>query len=142
MSERVVRENVTAEQNLGPPPFEPAVGLALRVTIDNQCGDVLTYRSATMEHGSLSITTERFDVGMKAQAFEARSTPGSGLGPEGRVVYAVGSGAAALQLDFSLASFDKSFTAGMTGDGASEYVLTVADAEPLLEPTITIARAR
>lgn len=146
--EALVRAVLADPGTLGKRPNHPGVYNYVLPTIDNQSGSILTYSSSNLPHGTISITTQRYEVGDKAQAFEADSTGGSGLGVEGSAVYTVGSGAPLLTLTFWLnGNAEHSFTAGLTGGNAYLYSVSYTGTDPhvdsytYLEPTVTITRA-
>lgn len=144
----LVRAAMEGPSNLLGRPNEPGVYNYVLPTIENKCEEILTYGSANMEHGSITITTSRYDVGKTAQAFDARSLGGSIVGVGGRVVYVVGSGSPSMNIDFFLNGVgEHSFTVGLTGGNAYLYKVTVTNTDPTLdsytylEPNIKIERA-
>lgn len=146
--EELVRAAMETPSDLLDRPKEAGVYNYVLPTIVNSCGEILTYGSASMDHGSITITTSRYDVGKTAQAFDARSLGGSIMGVGGRVVYTVGSGSPLVNIDFFLNGIGEySFTVGLTGGNAYLFKADVTGTKPTLdsytylEPRITIERA-
>lgn len=115
-------------------------------TVVNDSGVVLTYSSGDLDHGTFTVTTQQFTPDQEAQAFDARSMGGSGLGVGGRIVYTVGIGSPTLTFDFFLNGVgEHSFNVGLSGGGASSYSITTTGTDPTLdcytylEPTVTVA---
>ncbi|HYI59480.1 MAG TPA: hypothetical protein VEX66_15025 [Microlunatus sp.] len=116
-------------------------------TIDNQSKGVLDFSTTDPTNGTIAITTNRYEVGTKAEAFQAKSTKLSGVGVGGTCTYTLAGAQTTLVITYFLNTiFTHTFTVGLQGINASRYATTTTGTDPYssgytyLQPTITITK--